>query len=150
MSVRTRSARTRGRPGPTRGTRTAHHNALIPAVVLAARQGSDKLLPYLTTGADPIFDADQSLLHAWFGERFPHHDALLIDTAADIAVDMTISHLILPGVDPRATAERLSLAVLRVLCGSRACSPRGEVVPVTGSSDASVKQPGPEPPRTFR
>ncbi|MEU2631644.1 TetR family transcriptional regulator [Kitasatospora sp. NPDC007106] len=93
----------------------AHRNPLIRAVVLAARKGSDSLLPYLTARADPIFDAGQNLLRTWLTERFPERDEDLIDTAADIAVRMTISHLVLPGADPRPTAQRLSLAVLKVL-----------------------------------
>lgn len=93
----------------------AHRNPLIQAVVMAARHGSDSLLPYLTARADPIFDAAQSLLRAWLTERFPGHDEELIDTAADIAVRMTISHLLLPGADPRPTAQRISLSVLKVV-----------------------------------
>ncbi|MEU3862148.1 TetR family transcriptional regulator [Streptomyces sp. NPDC028722] len=93
----------------------AHRNPLIRAVVMAAREGSDSLLPYLTARADPIFDAALSLLRAWFTDRFPERGEELIAVAADIAVRMTISHLILPGADPRPTAERLSLAVLKVL-----------------------------------
>ncbi|MGW7056609.1 TetR family transcriptional regulator [Streptomyces sp. NPDC054887] len=93
----------------------AHHNPLIRAVVMAARQGSDSLLPYLTARADPIFDAAQSLLRAWLTERFPGQDKEIIDAAADIAVRMTISHLLLPGAAPRPTAKRLSLTVLKVL-----------------------------------
>ncbi|MFC8273427.1 TetR family transcriptional regulator [Streptomyces sp. NPDC057271] len=93
----------------------AHQNPLIRAVVMAARRGSDSLLPYLTARADPIFDAAQSMLRAWLAERFPGRDKDLIDLAADITVRMTISHLLLPGGDPRPTAARISLSVLKVL-----------------------------------
>ncbi|MEU0005745.1 TetR family transcriptional regulator [Streptomyces sp. NPDC006314] len=93
----------------------AHRNPLVRAVVMAAREGSDSLLPYLTARADPIFDAAQGLLRAWLTERFPGRDEDLIEMAADITVRMTISHLLLPGADPRPTAQRLSLAVLKVM-----------------------------------
>lgn len=93
----------------------AHRNPLISAVVTAAREGSDSLLPYLTARADPIFDGSTRLLRQWFTERLPEQDEELIAVAADIAVRMTISHLVLPGAAPRPTAERLSLAVLKVL-----------------------------------
>lgn len=93
----------------------AHRNPLVRAVVLAAREGSDSLLPYLTARADPVFDAAQNLLRTWLTERFPDQDQVLVDVAADVAVRMTLSHLVLPGADPRATAERISLAVLKVL-----------------------------------
>ncbi len=93
----------------------AHRNPLVRAVVLAAREGSDSLLPYLTARADPVFDAARNLLRAWLAERFPDQDQVLVDVAADIAVRMTLSHLVLPGGDPLDTAERLSLAILKVL-----------------------------------
>jgi AcrR family transcriptional regulator len=93
----------------------AHRNPLVRAVVVAAREGSDSLLPYLTARADPIFDAAQVLLRAWLTERFPERDEELVTLAADITVRMTISHLLLPGADPAPTAGRISLAVLKVL-----------------------------------
>lgn len=93
----------------------AHRNPLVRAVVLAAREGSDSLLPYLTARADPVFDAAQDLLRAWLTERFPEQDGLLVEVAADVAVRMTLSHLVLPGADAPTTAERISLAVLKVL-----------------------------------
>ncbi|MGW3991145.1 TetR family transcriptional regulator [Streptomyces sp. NPDC004830] len=93
----------------------AHRNPLVRAVVLAAREGSDSLLPYLTARADPVFDVAQDLLRAWLGERFPAQDEALVGVAADIAVRMTLSHLVLPGGDVQETAERLSLAILKVL-----------------------------------
>ncbi|MET8225987.1 TetR family transcriptional regulator [Streptomyces sp. NPDC005301] len=93
----------------------AQSNPLVNAVVVAAREGSDSLLPYLTARADPIFDAAQGLLREWFGERFPETDTDVVAVAADITVRMTISHLILPEADPGTTADRLSQAVLKVL-----------------------------------
>ncbi|MGW0915140.1 TetR family transcriptional regulator [Streptomyces sp. NPDC002784] len=93
----------------------AHRNPLIRAVVVAAREGSDSLLPYLTARADPIFDAAQSLLRAWLTERFPDRDEDLVALATDITVRMTISHLLLPGEEPGPTAARISQAVLKVL-----------------------------------
>ncbi|MFH9263936.1 TetR family transcriptional regulator [Streptomyces sp. NPDC017546] len=99
----------------------AHHNPLISAVVMASREGSDSLLPYLTARADPIFDAAQALLRAWLAERFPDQDEPAITGAADITVRMTISHLVLPDTDAdtdtdaAVTAERLAGAVLKLL-----------------------------------
>ncbi|WP_395571114.1 TetR family transcriptional regulator [Streptomyces sp. BK79] len=93
----------------------AHRNPLIRAVVLASRQGSDSLLPYLTARADPVFDTAQSLLRAWLAERFPEQDGELLDMAADVTVRMTISHLLLPGADAHSTADRLSRSVLKML-----------------------------------
>ncbi|MCX4918903.1 TetR/AcrR family transcriptional regulator [Streptomyces sp. NBC_00687] len=93
----------------------AQRNPLIEAVIVAARQGSDSLLPYLTARADPIFDAAQDLLRAWFAERCPQVGSNSIEIAADITVRMTISHLLLPDADPSTTAKKLSGAVLKTL-----------------------------------
>ncbi|MFE9934206.1 TetR family transcriptional regulator [Streptomyces sp. NPDC005533] len=93
----------------------AERQPLIRAVISAAREGSDSLLPYLTARADPIFDAGQSLLQEWLRERCPDPDDQDIEVAADIAVRMTISHLILSTHPPRHTARRLAAAVLKLL-----------------------------------
>nr|WP_244903095.1 hypothetical protein [Streptomyces ambofaciens] len=54
-------------------------------------------------------------MRAWLTERFPGRDEELINMAADITVRMTISHLLLPGAEPRPTAQRLTAAVLKTL-----------------------------------
>ncbi|WP_190012333.1 hypothetical protein [Streptomyces candidus] len=84
---------------------------LLRAVVEAAREGSDSLLPYLTARADPVFDTSQALLRDWLSERCPLQEAQIIEDAADITVRMTISHLILPGRPPHHTARRSAAAV---------------------------------------
>lgn len=93
----------------------AEDNPLIRAVVEAARQGSDSLLPYLTARADPVFEGGQDLLRAWLADRFPRLPAEDIEIAADVTVRMTISHLVLPVWQPSLTAERVARAVLKVL-----------------------------------
>ncbi len=93
----------------------ADHQPLIRAVITAARQGSDSLLPYLTARADPIFDAGHTLVRGWLATRYPEQDADALQMAADVIVRMTISHLILPADEQHLTAERLATAALKLL-----------------------------------
>ncbi|MFB6823141.1 TetR family transcriptional regulator [Streptomyces virginiae] len=93
----------------------ADNRPLVRAVITAARKGSDSLLPYLTTRADPIFDAGQTLVREWLATRYPQQHAESVEMAADVIVRMTISHLILPTDDPHLTARRLAAAALKLL-----------------------------------
>ncbi|MEU7121937.1 TetR/AcrR family transcriptional regulator [Streptomyces zaomyceticus] len=93
----------------------ADNQPLIRAVITAARQGSDSLLPYLTARADPIFDAGQRLVQSWLASRYPQQDAETLEMAADVIVRMTISHLILPAEEQHLTARRLATAALKLL-----------------------------------
>ncbi|TXS50087.1 TetR family transcriptional regulator [Streptomyces sp. t39] len=93
----------------------ADSQPLIRAVITAAREGSDSLLPYLTARSDPIFDASQSLVLSWLATRNPQHDAATLETTADVIVRMTISHLILPAGDKQLTARRLAGAALQLM-----------------------------------
>ncbi|MET7599104.1 TetR family transcriptional regulator [Streptomyces sp. NPDC004082] len=93
----------------------AERNPLVKAVVAAARHGSDSLLPYLTARPDPVFDAAQELLQAWFRVQYPHASAEQLELAADVTVRMTISHLILPAWEPTLAAQKLSRIVAAVI-----------------------------------
>ncbi|MEU0669249.1 TetR family transcriptional regulator [Streptomyces lavendulocolor] len=95
--------------------READDQPLIRAVVTAAREGSDSLLPYLTARTDPIFDAGQNLVRNWLARRYPEQDMEAVEVAADVIVRMTISHLVLPGGEPRLTARRLATAARKLL-----------------------------------
>ncbi|MFC4494735.1 TetR family transcriptional regulator [Streptomyces ovatisporus] len=92
-------------------------NPLIQGVVLAARRGSDGLLPFLTTRPEPVFGDAEQLIGAWLAERFPEHAPRARDEATDLVVRMTISHIVLPGPEPELTPGRLTRAVLAVLSG---------------------------------
>jgi len=93
----------------------ADNQPLIKAVVKAAREGSDSLLPYLTARADPIFDAGQGLVQGWLATRYSRQDTEALEMTADVIVRMTISHLILPAGDQHLTARRLATAALTLL-----------------------------------
>ncbi len=93
----------------------ADDRPLIRAVITAAREGSDSLLPYLTARADPIFDAGQTLVRGWLATRYPQQRTESVEMAADVIVRMTISHLVLPADEPHLTAGRLATAALKLL-----------------------------------
>ncbi|MGW7195659.1 TetR family transcriptional regulator [Streptomyces chryseus] len=93
----------------------ADNQPLIRAVITAAREGSDSLLPFLTARTDPIFDAGQSLVQGWLATRYPEQGTEALEMAADVIVRMTISHLILPAGEPQFTARRLATAALKLL-----------------------------------
>ncbi|WP_143663785.1 hypothetical protein [Streptomyces sp. rh34] len=95
--------------------READQRPLVRAVVTAAREGSDSLLPYLTARGDPIFDAGRSLVRKWLATRHPEQDTETLGMAADVIVCMTISRLLLPAGEPCLTAGRLTTAALKLL-----------------------------------
>ncbi|MGW5849287.1 TetR family transcriptional regulator [Streptomyces sp. NPDC055254] len=95
--------------------READDQPLIRAVIAAAREGSDNLLPYLTARADPIFNASQSLVQSWLATRYPEQGAAALEMTADVIVRMTISHLILPAAEQHCTARRLADAAVKLL-----------------------------------
>ncbi|MFJ4692418.1 TetR/AcrR family transcriptional regulator [Streptomyces sp. NPDC088766] len=76
--------------------REAAQNPLIAAAVRAAREGTDSLLPYLTTRSDPVVTGAQRLVRSWCRARFPHIDAARADQAADVTVRLALSHIVLP------------------------------------------------------
>ncbi|WP_179165448.1 TetR family transcriptional regulator [Streptomyces sp. M41(2017)] len=90
-------------------------NPLISAVLRAARHGTDGLLPFLASRPDPIFDSARSLLEAWLTDRDPTEGAWRTADAADVAVRLTLSHMLLPADDSEPVPERITQAVLAVL-----------------------------------
>ncbi|MFF4262256.1 TetR family transcriptional regulator [Streptomyces virginiae] len=112
----------------------ADNRPLVRAVITAARKGSDSLLPYLTTRADPIFDAGRTLVREWLATRYPQQHAESVEMAADVIVRMTISHLILPTDDPHLTARRLAAAALKLL--------QQDVISHSGSVQPADRPPG--------
>ncbi|HEX6500905.1 MAG TPA: TetR family transcriptional regulator [Micromonosporaceae bacterium] len=78
--------------------------------------GSVEFLPLLTTRGEPVFAAAMDRLATYARRHWPHHSAADIDLAAEVAVRLTVSHLMLP-LDPvdRAAAKvaRAVTALLR-------------------------------------
>jgi AcrR family transcriptional regulator len=94
---------------------TAEENPLLHAVLTATRGGTDGLLPMLTTRSSPVLDPATAALTEWFGVHAPEYDAAEVREAVDVLVRLVVSHLVLPGPDPEASARLLAKVALRYL-----------------------------------
>ncbi|MFF3617015.1 TetR family transcriptional regulator [Streptomyces sp. NPDC002580] len=90
-------------------------NPLVSAVLHAAHKDTDALLPYLASRPDPIFDSARALLEAWFARRAPETTSQRRAGAADVAVRLTLSHMLLPSSNRDHVPQQVVQAVLAVL-----------------------------------
>lgn len=93
----------------------AARNPFISSVATAARSGTDALLPFLTVRPEPVFTLAGQLLHRWLAGRLPDRDGPRLEQASDLAIRLTLSHLLLPAADSERTPERVAYAVVAVL-----------------------------------
>uniref|UniRef100_A0AAU3HN46 TetR family transcriptional regulator n=1 Tax=Streptomyces sp. NBC_01393 TaxID=2903851 RepID=A0AAU3HN46_9ACTN len=111
----------RGRLAPALEAAVAHAleqaavNPFIGAVLTATRGGTDALLPFLTSRPEPVFSSARQLLCAWLGETVPETAEDRRSAAADLAVRLTLSHMLLPAHDPGATPQHIARTVCAVL-----------------------------------
>jgi AcrR family transcriptional regulator len=100
---------------------TAEANPLLHAVLTATRGGDDGLLPMLTTRSSPVLDPATAALTHWFAVHAPELDQTEVREAVDVTVRLVVSHLVLPGPDPEASARLLAEVAMRYLgvAGSR-------------------------------
>jgi AcrR family transcriptional regulator len=101
----------------------ARDNPLLHAVLASAHgsargttpAGSNDLLPYLTTDAEPLIMAASAVI----GEHIPAEDLTIDEAALDAAIDsivrLVLSHVMQPGGSPRATADHVAWIAERVL-----------------------------------
>lgn len=93
----------------------AGDNPFIHAVLAATRGGTDALLPFLTSRPEPVYSSAWRLLAGWLSAMVPDVEEGRRAEAADLAVRLTLSHVLLPAPAPGATPERVSRAVWAVL-----------------------------------
>ncbi|MEU4169281.1 TetR family transcriptional regulator [Streptomyces sp. NPDC026665] len=111
----------RGRLAPALEAAVAHAleqaavNPFVGAVLTATRGGTDALLPFLTSRPEPVFSSTRRLLCAWLGETVPQAAEDRRAAAADLAVRLTVSHMMLPADDPAATPLLIARTVSTVL-----------------------------------
>lgn len=92
-------------------------NPFVGAVLTAVRGGTDALLPFLTSRPEPVFTSAWRLLADWLGEAVPEASEDRRAEAADLAVRLTVSHMLLPSsltADAPGTVARAACAVLGV------------------------------------
>jgi len=90
-------------------------NPFIRAVLVAARGGTDALLPFLTSRPDPVFSSARDLLTAWLADTVPLTAQQHRGEAADLVVRLTLSHMLLPGPDQAVAPGRIARATCAVL-----------------------------------
>ncbi|MFE0674100.1 TetR family transcriptional regulator [Streptomyces sp. NPDC058867] len=93
----------------------ARTNPFIGAVVTAARGGTDALLPFLTSRPEPVFSQARSLVTAWLDVVAEECPSARRAEAADVAVRLTLSHMLLPSSEGDAAAARVARAAYAVL-----------------------------------
>ncbi|MFR0355100.1 TetR family transcriptional regulator [Streptomyces sediminimaris] len=86
----------------------ADANPFVGAVLTAARGGTDALLPFLTSRPEPVFSGAWQLLAAWLGEVVPQVSEERRAEAADLAVRLTLSHMLLPAPGPEGASTPTS------------------------------------------
>ncbi|MGW1591314.1 TetR family transcriptional regulator [Streptomyces sp. NPDC002386] len=90
-------------------------NPFIGAVLTAARGGTDALLPFLTSRPEPVFTSAWHLLAQWLGGVAPGVPEERRVEAADLAVRLTLSHMLLPAPPTADAPERVARAACAVL-----------------------------------
>jgi AcrR family transcriptional regulator len=89
-------------------------NPLIKAILLAARDGDDDLLAYLTTRPEPVFATAMAMLDAYAIEAWPEVDAESRGLAVETIVRLTVSHIVQPVASPEESARRIALITTRI------------------------------------
>ncbi|MFD0903812.1 TetR/AcrR family transcriptional regulator [Actinomadura sediminis] len=99
---------------------TSADDQLKKAVLTGA--GGEELLPLLTTQAEPLLFTASARLTDHATRQWPDLDAAALAEAADAAVRLTMSHLMLPSGPP----ERAALSVARMVAGYLAAGKPGD------------------------
>lgn len=82
-------------------------------------EGSQDLLPLMTTRAEPVLFAARERIAARALRQWPHLDETEVAELADVVVRLTMSHVLLPTDAPQIVAARLARLVARFLNGGR-------------------------------
>ncbi|PDP88389.1 TetR family transcriptional regulator [Glycomyces fuscus] len=93
---------------------SARDNPLLRAVVT----GDHELLPVLTTRAEPLLDVLGERITALLGERYPELAGSAAESAADVALRLTVSYSLQP-IDPDEAARRVEKVVHGMLTVGR-------------------------------
>ncbi|WP_217570480.1 TetR family transcriptional regulator [Streptomyces sp. GbtcB7] len=94
--------------------RQAADNALIKAILTAARGGDDELLAYLTTRPEPVFDTAVAMLDAYAADAWPDVDTESRSLAVETVVRLTVSHIVQPASSSEESARRIGRITARI------------------------------------
>jgi AcrR family transcriptional regulator len=90
-------------------------NPLLKVVLTPGPGGQSDLIRLLTTEAGPILDAVTRGIGAWARAHFPEASGADLTLAIDMLARMAVSHLVLPGPDPGATADSIAAMAISYL-----------------------------------
>jgi len=96
----------------------AREDPLIKAAL--TDDGSDGLLPYLTTRSDALLAAVTDRNVAYLRSHWPDLPVDDIEFVADTLVRLTVSHIVSPAAAPDVTARSIAHLVDRLLPGGNA------------------------------
>ncbi|NMH92709.1 helix-turn-helix transcriptional regulator [Pseudonocardia bannensis] len=82
---------------------------------LLTGDGSDGVLPLLTTESEPVVQAASERAGAYLLRRWSHFDPADVAVAAEVATRLTISHIVLPLHPADVVAEQIATVVERFL-----------------------------------
>ena len=89
-------------------------NPLVRAILTSA-DGGDELLPYLTTRAGSVLAVAGAVVREWTTSQLPGLDEHAAALAAESIIRLTVSHIMLPGASPQASADALAEVFLKLL-----------------------------------
>jgi AcrR family transcriptional regulator len=92
---------------------TAADKPLMKSLFLA--QSSDEFLPLLTIDSAPIVEAARERITTVLGRRWPRWDAANLEVAAEAAVRLTLSHIMLPLHPAEDVAEQTARLAMGIL-----------------------------------
>lgn len=92
-----------------------HAAADNPLVKVVLTDDAAGLLPFVTTRAEPLLDAVRDGIAAFLADRPPGKEMGEAREAADVAVRLTVSYLILPTEPVEVCARRVERVVDRLL-----------------------------------
>jgi AcrR family transcriptional regulator len=90
-------------------------NPLLKAVLTPG--GDEELLPFLTTRSEPVLLTARRTLAEHLRRHWPDTDPGEVTVAAEAAVRLVLSHLMMPTDPPEVVAERLGRLVIAYLAG---------------------------------
>ncbi len=97
---------------------SAADNPLVKAILTSTRNGSEELLPYLTTRGDLVLAEASAVLIDWAGRQLPGADPAALAFAADSVVRLVVSHIVLPRAPVDETAEALTRLAVRLFAAT--------------------------------
>jgi AcrR family transcriptional regulator len=83
-------------------------NPLLRSMLAGAQSGEQTLLPFLTTGAGRVLDTTVAVVREHMRSRHPELAEEDLETLADTAMRLSVSHLLRPTAEPDVAARRIT------------------------------------------